>query len=97
MRLCFGRRVEWLYVNVGFIIRLFTEYYGTIYQSEERMIFTNAYVITGAVLGTTLANDDIACDYFLASEYFNAEALAMGFASVLGTTDAFLVSHDLKR
>jgi hypothetical protein len=60
------------------------------------MIFTKTNILTRTVFGTTLTNDDVACDYFLASEYFNTEAFAMGFASVLGTTDAFLVSHVLK-
>ena len=94
--LSFGRCVEGFHVNVRLIVRLFTEYNRTINECEEGMVFAKANIFARTVFSTTLTNDDVTCNYFLASEYFNAEAFAMGFASVLGTTDAFLVSHFLK-
>ncbi len=59
------------------------------------MIFANAYVEAGMVLGAALANDDVAGYSQLTTVNFYAKPFAVGFASVLGTTDAFLVCHVL--
>ena len=61
------------------------------------MILAHAHVLTGMMPGPTLTNDDVACDDFLSTENLDAKALAMRFASVLGTTDAFLVCHFLDK
>ena len=42
-----------------------------------------------------LADDDVARDHFLPAEFFNAEALAAGVATVLDRTLTFLVSHKI--
>ena len=86
-------RVEWLDVNIGFVIGLLAEHNCTVNQCEQGVILADSDVVAGVMLGSTLTYDDIAGDDFLTAEDLDAKALAMGFASVLGTTDAFLVCH----
>lgn len=59
------------------VVFFLAEYNCTVYQSEEGMVFTDAYVFARIVTGAALAYDDVACDGRLTTEYFHAEALAV--------------------
>lgn len=63
--------------NVATVIAFLAELNDTIGQSIEGMIFTDTYVLTWVVLGTTLADDNITGDASLTSENFHAEAFRM--------------------
>lgn len=65
----------------------------TVDEGEEGMIAADADILTGVVGGATLADDDVAGDALLATEDFDAKSFAFGFATVVGTTYTFFVSH----
>ncbi len=60
------------------------------------MVLSDADVLAGMVFGPSLANDDVPGPGALTSVELNAEALADGIPSVVGTSLAFLVCHDPK-
>ena len=47
------------------------------------MISSDSYIFTGKMTGSTLAYDNITCNYMLSAEHFNSETLTMRFATVL--------------
>ena len=65
-------------------------------QGEDGVVTAHAHSLAGVPLGAALADDDVARDYFLAAEFFHAEALAAGVATVLDRTLTFLVSQKIK-
>jgi hypothetical protein len=67
----------------------------TIDQSEEGVILTHAYVITGAYSGSSLSDDDVAGYYGLTVSLLNAKALRLTVTAVLGRTNTFLMSKEL--
>lgn len=72
------------------------EEYAAVHQGENGVVTAHAHALAGVPLGAALADDDVARDYFLAAEFFHAEALAAGVATVLDRTLTFLVSHKIK-
>lgn len=77
----------------GLIVPAFLEFYQTISGGKEGVIFSHFNIQSGEMNGTTLANDDVSCFGELSAINFHAEAFAVGFATVTGTTGTFLVSH----
>lgn len=69
--------------NVRFIVSFLFEFNNTIGEGEEGMIFADSDVDSWVMDSTTLADKDIACFGELTAVNFNAEAFAMGFATVL--------------
>ena len=65
----------------------------TVNKSIERIVFANTYTVAGVVMSTTLANDDVACLYLLATPDFHAESLCCTLAAVLRTTYTFFMCH----
>lgn len=57
------------------------------------MIFSDPYVFARMMLCTALANNNITCGSKLTTEYFYAKALAVRLATVLRTTNTFLMCH----
>lgn len=47
------------------------------------MVFAHSHVETGIVLGTSLADKDIACLYNLRTELLESESFAFRFTAVL--------------
>ncbi len=82
--------------NKRAIVFFLGENHGSGYEGEEGVVFADAYVFSGMVTSSALADDDVPGDGFLASENFNTQSFAFRFASVLRTADAFLVCHALK-
>ena len=93
--MCDGPRLgfERLYRYKRLVVCLFAVYHQTVHQSEQSMVFSDAHVLSGVVLGAALAHDDVAGSGRLAAVNLDAQSLAVGFASVLRTTDALLVCH----
>ena len=58
-------------------------------------VTAHAYALAGVPLGAALADDAVARAHFLSAEFFNAEALAAGVATVLDRTLTFLVSQKM--
>lgn len=54
------------------------------------MVFADTYVVAGHVAGATLTDDDVSGDDSLSAEDLNTKTFTVGFATVFGTTDAFL-------
>lgn len=71
------------------------EFHHAVHLSKQGMILAYAYTHTCMETCSALTNDDIAWDHDFATKFLNAEALAMGFASVFGTTYTFFMCHDL--
>ena len=59
------------------------ERYGTIYESEESVVFTHTHIFTGVVYGTTLADENVACFCKFTAEQFYAESFALRLTAVL--------------
>lgn len=51
------------------------EIHHAIYQCVEGVVLAYAYIGSGVVLCAALANDDVACDHFLATPNLHAESL----------------------
>ena len=49
---------------------------GSVDQSEERVVLTDAHVVTRVVLGSALANDDVAGEALLATPNLYAKSLS---------------------
>ena len=54
LRLSYG-----LYRHVRAVVVPLFEYYFSIHQGEEGMVFTQTYVFTGVMLGATLTHDNV--------------------------------------
>lgn len=93
VKVCFSVLFERNHGYVGFIVLPFTKLNHSIAHCEEGMVFPDAHAFGGMVTGAALADNDITGNGDLATEDLNAESFAVRFASVLGTTDAFLVCH----
>ena len=64
-------------------------------QGENRMIASQAHVLSGVPLGSALPDNYIAGNDSLSSKLFNSQSLAAGVASVLDRSLSFLVSHGI--
>ena len=82
-------------LHVDVLATLFAgrEDYDSVDQSEECVVFADAYVKAGVVLCATLALEDVAGFAVASAEDFHAEAFAFRFAAVLRTADTFFMCH----
>src|SRR5690606_37333447 len=64
-------------------------------EREQGVVGPDAHVLAGVVLGAALANDDVAGDGLLPAEELHTQSFRVRFATVVGTTCAFLVCHGL--
>ena len=48
------------------------ELYHTVYKCKQGVILANTYILSGIVLGATLANDDVAGNTLLATPDLNS-------------------------
>lgn len=62
-------------------------------SSKNRVISADTYILTWVEVGAALTNNNIAWNYGLATVNFYTKTLALGVASVAGTTAGFLVCH----
>ena len=62
---------------------LFVEVHFTVVQSKEGVIATHADIFAWVITSAALAQDNVTGDDRLATEFFNAETLAVAVASVL--------------
>jgi len=85
--------LEGLYRYERLVLSFFAVNNQSVYQSVEGVVLANANVLAGVVLGAALAHDDVSGCGWLAAVNLDAQSLAVGFASVLRTTDALLVCH----
>ena len=60
------------------------ELYCSCNESEESIVLTASAVCTRMDLCSSLANDNLACLYYLTAESLNAKALCIGITSVAG-------------
>ena len=65
----------------------------TVSQRIQGPILAYTYVFARVEFGSLLTYDDVTCNHALTAENLDAKTLAVGFATVFGTTDAFLVCH----
>src|SRR5438132_14024925 len=62
-------------------------------EGEERIIFRPSHIPTRMKHGATLPNDNTAGAHCLATEYLDAQSLAVRLAAVANRTLTFLMSH----
>jgi hypothetical protein len=65
-------------------------------QRENRIIATEAYILTRQKFRAALADDDVAGHDGLAAESFYTEPFADAVAAVLNAALSFFMSHDLR-
>ena len=68
-----------------------------IHQCKNCVIATEADVATRQKFRAALADDDVAGDYRLATEFFHAKPFADAVAPVLDTALSFFMSHEKLR
>ena len=78
------------------VLLTFAEYYRTVYQSEQRVVFTHTYVLTRVMYCTSLTYQDISGLGILTTENFDTQSFAFRFTTVLRTTNTFLMCHFLR-
>ena len=64
-------------------------------QGENRMVASQAHVLSGVPLGSALSDNDVAGNDSLPSKLFNSQSFAAGVASVFDRSLSFLVSHEI--
>lgn len=78
------------------VLLTFAEYYRTVYQSEQRVVFTHTYVLTRVMYCTSLTYQNISGLGILTAENFDTQSFAFRFTTVLRTTNTFLMCHFLR-
>ena len=84
-----------VYADLFLALGLLLELNLTVDQSEQRVIGTDANVVTGMHGSASLSEDDIAGADTLTVRLLNAKALRFAVTAVLGRTDTLLVSKEL--
>jgi hypothetical protein len=79
--------------NVGFVLTSFAEFNYTVSSGKNCEIFTNAYVLTRMVYGTSLADNYVTGDSRLPTENLYTQPFALGVAAVLNATFTLFVCH----
>ena len=74
------------YADIRFTFAFLAELNGSVYESEERVVFAHADIFTGIVYRSALTNDDVARLCELTTEQFDAESLAFGHTAGRRTT-----------
>ena len=67
----------------------------TVDQCEQGVILTDTDTCTGMNVGTSLSDDNVACDNRLTGSLLDTKSLRIGVTAVLGRTDTFLMSKEL--
>lgn len=67
---------NWFNRNERFVLAFSFEYYDTIGECEESVVFAHTYVFTWVVYCTALANKDVASFSKLTAEDFYAKSFA---------------------
>lgn len=78
------------------VLLTFAEYYRTVYQSEQRVVFTHTYVLTRVMYCTSLTYQNVSGFGILTTENFDTQSFAFRFTTVLRTTNTFLMCHFLR-
>ena len=66
-----------------------------VYQRKNGVVVAQSNVLPWMPLGSSLADDDVACDDSFATEFFYAKSLTAGIAAVLDGSLSFLMSHEI--
>ena len=80
-------------VHIGFVALLLLKFHDAVALGLQGVILAHDDVLTGIVLRAALTDDDVASDSGLSTEKFHSESFAFRLATVVGTTNAFLVCH----
>ena len=80
-------------IHKGFVALLLLEFHNAVALSVQGVILAHADVLARIVLRAALTDDDVASDSGLSTEKFHSESFTLRLATVVGTTNAFLVCH----
>ena len=80
-------------VHKGFVALLLLKFHDAVALGVQGVILAHADVLARIVLRAALTHDDVASDSGLSTEKFHSESFAFRLATVVGTTNAFLVCH----
>ena len=69
---------------------------GSVNEGKQRVVLTNAYVLTGANCASALSDDDVACQNVLTVRLLHAKALGLTVTAVLGRTNTLLCAKNCK-
>ena len=64
-----------------------------VYESEQRIVFTDTYVRAGMNLRASLANENVPCENRLTVASFHAKSFSLAVSTVVGRTGTFLMSE----
>lgn len=78
---------------VGLVVTFLAERHYAVDQRKERVVLADADIVARVVHRTALADEDVARFGNLTAEEFYSQSLTFRFATVLGTTDSFLMCH----
>jgi len=86
-------RLQGINGYIGAVLLSFGKDDTAVHQCKEGVVFADAYIATGMMTGTSLADEDVATGGELTPKDLHAKSFAFGFAAVLGGTYAFLMCH----
>src|SRR5438067_12511585 len=75
------------------VLVLVLELHDPVDEGVDRVVAAEPDVTAGVEHRADLADDDVACDHFLAAELLDPPVLRIGVAPVLGGADSLLVCH----
>ena len=78
---------------VGLVVTFLAERHYAVDQRKERVVLAAADIVARVVHRTALADEDVARFGNLTAEELYSQTLTFRFATVLGTTDSFLMCH----
>ena len=85
-----------VYTDLLLVLGGVLELDGTVDQSKQSIVRTDADVVAGTDGGTSLTDDDIAGENCLAVSLLHTQSLGLGITAVLGRTDTLLMSKKLQ-
>ena len=68
----------------------------TVHLCEQGIVAADADIYAGMDVSTTLANEDVACQYILTISALGAKTLGLGITAVLGRAHTFFMGKILK-
>ena len=68
----------------------------TVHLCEQGIVAADADIYAGMDVSTTLANEDVACQYILTISALGAKTLGLGITAVLGGAHTFFMGKILK-
>ena len=69
------------------------EEHAAVHKGEDGVVAAHAHALAGVPFGAALADDDVASDNDLSTEFLHAKTLAARVASIAYGTLTFLMSH----